>query len=569
MFEKSIQRIRMVRVGGIILLVGLALFLRFHDLDDESLWMDEIRQVSYYTHSFHRLIHDAATQNQPPLDYWIGRILYVFSDTDFSVRVPSAIFGTGSILFIYLLISELVSRAVAFGAGIIAAFLPFNIYYAQEARPYTIAVFFFVGQLWFLLLLLKTEKRNLTALLFFLIFTTGFLLSRTLSPLVTNAALFLILTGWFMHRIWREGFSGRGIQDRILLAQSAILISFLLYFPFLEKVLSMGGRYVLETTMISLDTLVQGLRLFSIRPLWQTYMVQTDPLGFPLLFLLLFVPLAVRLQAHKRWMFGLFMFLLPVAALGHFFLYHAKITVPFRPSYAVYLLPLVVILSSAVYQAVWDASGGKRLSRPIRTGLILAAAALLFLSSHSAFLSKGVRKKTDWRGLTTYLEKHYDEKSVLIFDSLYPHGRWEPTFYGFPRYYDGCSSRLPLAMVPRAAEKMIHDSREPVFILFVRRNIYLTPRSRYPINPDRTPSFSEINFEKIVQDPFWHVLSFTGFLVIRNKFPTHNLAEDARAIITRLLHHLPQNSSVIQLRQAQKSLAMASQSKHGRQTGGS
>ena len=106
--------------------------------------MNEIRQTSYYTNALAELIDNAASQRQPPLDYWIGYFVHFISSSDFTVRLPAALFGTGSVFLLVMLISQISSWPVACAFGIMFAFLPFNLYYSQEARPYAIAVFLFL-----------------------------------------------------------------------------------------------------------------------------------------------------------------------------------------------------------------------------------------------------------------------------------------------------------------------------------------------------------------------------------------------------------------------------------------
>ena len=96
------------KIISIILLIGLSLILRIHHLDHESLWMDEIRQTSYYANSLTEIIDKAASQSQPPLDYWIGHFVNFLSNGDFAVRLPAALFGTGSVLLLVLLISQII-----------------------------------------------------------------------------------------------------------------------------------------------------------------------------------------------------------------------------------------------------------------------------------------------------------------------------------------------------------------------------------------------------------------------------------------------------------------------------
>jgi 4-amino-4-deoxy-L-arabinose transferase-like glycosyltransferase len=101
----------------ILLAFGVALVIRLHHLDNESLWMDELRQVSYYPHSILKIIDDAASQSQPPLDYWIGHLVQFISTGDFAVRLPSALFGAGSVVLLMVLIAPVTSWQIALGFG--------------------------------------------------------------------------------------------------------------------------------------------------------------------------------------------------------------------------------------------------------------------------------------------------------------------------------------------------------------------------------------------------------------------------------------------------------------------
>src|SRR5512136_1814581 len=74
-------------------LLVFALALRLHHLDYESLWVDELLQVSFYAHPFDEIARYAAHQQQPPLDYWIGMGMNSLSSSDFAVRLPSVFFG--------------------------------------------------------------------------------------------------------------------------------------------------------------------------------------------------------------------------------------------------------------------------------------------------------------------------------------------------------------------------------------------------------------------------------------------------------------------------------------------
>ena len=184
---------RRAKLIAALLLFFFALGIRVYDLTDESLWMDELRQVSYYSDPFKQIIYDAASQNQPPLDYWIGHLVHFFASGDFAVRLPSALFGAGSVLMIFITVSRFCSLSVSLFWGLLSALLPFNLYYSQEARPYSIAVFLFLCVLWFLDQLLAGHRKVFIKTIVLLFFSTAFLYSRSLFPLVITVTLLLVL----------------------------------------------------------------------------------------------------------------------------------------------------------------------------------------------------------------------------------------------------------------------------------------------------------------------------------------------------------------------------------------
>ena len=78
----------------------------------------------------------------PPLYYlllhgWVAQ----YGDTPYYARLLSALFGTGTIPIIYLIGKRMSGTMVGVAAAVLMAFSPFHIYYAQEARMYTLLTF--------------------------------------------------------------------------------------------------------------------------------------------------------------------------------------------------------------------------------------------------------------------------------------------------------------------------------------------------------------------------------------------------------------------------------------------
>ncbi|HUR63724.1 MAG TPA: glycosyltransferase family 39 protein [Candidatus Thermoplasmatota archaeon] len=125
------------RMREALLLGGLALALRLLWLGREPLWVDE----AYSWHAA-RLPLSAilALQEQTPplynslLHAWVG----LAGDSEWALRLPSALFGAAAVAALYLLGCRLAGRGVAAFAAALLAVSAFHIHYSQEARTYAL-----------------------------------------------------------------------------------------------------------------------------------------------------------------------------------------------------------------------------------------------------------------------------------------------------------------------------------------------------------------------------------------------------------------------------------------------
>ena len=544
-------RLPILKIAGLFLLLSLSLGLRIHNLDYESLYMDELRQVSYYPLSPVQIIFGAASQQQPPLDYWIGHIVCSFSYSDFAVRLPAALFGVGAVLLFTLLTAKLCSWPVALVSGTIYSLLSFNLYFSQECRPYSIAIFFLLGVVWSLDRLLDMGERRWSRAIVFFLFAIGFLFSRTLSPLVVTFVLLIILASYSVFSFIKGGFSFSESCNRAILAALLVVLALLFYYPIFVNILGQGplmgvkpGRFL--NTILKIDLL----------PLWKAYVVQTEPLSRPVLVLLLVCPwLAWRKgEFHGKRLWTMTAILLPAAALLNVIVFQAETNGVFRPPYAIYLLPLSLFLAAVAVQHFLDMIEKLWSPRFCRFLSLFLAIFFISVSIGSAVDFKSVKKKTDWRNLCSYLVSTAGDRQLLLFDSLAPYGNWEPTLYGFPRYYSGKSQTLGMAQIPFVSAKFPGSSYEPVLILFKWREYSLTPDSRYPFIPI-SDELKSINYEVLTQDSNLAVTEFVGFSVIRLEESSGSLAKDTYVLVERLLAHMPENSSLIELYLAGSALA--------------
>jgi len=120
---------------AVLLFTGLVLRLAF--LDHKSLWLDEAVTLSKALAPLSVIIpaHDEA---HPPLYYLFMHFWVRLGQSEALLRLPSVIFGTLALPFLYGLSREWIGRGGALLATALLALAPLHIWYSQEARMYSL-----------------------------------------------------------------------------------------------------------------------------------------------------------------------------------------------------------------------------------------------------------------------------------------------------------------------------------------------------------------------------------------------------------------------------------------------
>ncbi|MFZ0005003.1 MAG: glycosyltransferase family 39 protein [Methanoregula sp.] len=128
---------------ALIVVTVIGIFLRFYDIGYNSIWLDEA--TTYFT-SIKSLadIWQATTAGEfsPPLFMWGEHFMLVLGNNETILRFIPAVLGVLTIPLFYVIGKEFLDRNAGIIAATACAVSPFLIYYSQEARAYSMMLFF-------------------------------------------------------------------------------------------------------------------------------------------------------------------------------------------------------------------------------------------------------------------------------------------------------------------------------------------------------------------------------------------------------------------------------------------
>jgi 4-amino-4-deoxy-L-arabinose transferase-like glycosyltransferase len=145
-------------IGGIVMIMLVALVLRVWNLGGASLWTDEaltaLRAQAPFNESLASLM---AAGNQTPLYFWSLRLIP--NSTETWLRLPSALLGLVGIGLTIFMVARLYrDRELALWVGAVLAVNPFHVWLSRTARPYAMIFVFGLVLTYFFLQLLRGSR---------------------------------------------------------------------------------------------------------------------------------------------------------------------------------------------------------------------------------------------------------------------------------------------------------------------------------------------------------------------------------------------------------------------------
>ncbi|MBO9370072.1 MAG: glycosyltransferase family 39 protein [Chloroflexi bacterium] len=405
-----------------LLLLLVAWALRTATLTLQSMWIDEVMALYFTRGTFAETLHTIVRpEHNGPLYYlllfWWRHLV---GDSDFAVRYLSVLFSVLTIPLLYQLARRLLTERTAVLALWLAAFSPFTLWFAQEAKMYALHMWAATASTLALLEAFRKGRWWRWA-------TYALLLSSTLYSHFFGGFLALAqvamsgILGW---KQWRRWLAYSLTMSLLALAHTPLL-------RFAWNVVRYYQpqdiwRYFVPLKDIARDLLGQYFYRLSY--------LEVNPwlLSLPAVFLIWGILALIRLRRRDAW-------ILPVQALLPVLVFYP---ISFRaPVYSAKYLsaiaPAVLIL------AAWGIERMARLWRPL--GIGLAVLGLLMVNGLVRDLTDPAVQRGDWRFIARYVETHEGPNDIVVISAFY-------CDHAFRRYYHGHSAIFPFEANPYEPE---------------------------------------------------------------------------------------------------------------------
>jgi len=388
-------------IVALLLILGAATFLRFHNLAARGLWMDEgvsaaITRLSW--DNFTTLLE--WREGNMSLYYLLLRGWAQLGFSEFHLRSLSVLFGSLTVLAVYYLGKELYGRAAGLVAALILALHPFHIHYSQEARSYALLGLTLVLATYFMLRALRTGSQA---------HFMGFVVSGALSVYAHFFAVLCLPPLLCAALVFPE----RKAEPRKLVSAAALLV--LLAFP--------GMQYAWRHQNIGLIDWIPAPSWDLLARCAAALLGVPGLLGlayFAAILALLLVskaPAESQSRASLRWtaLPGLWSLVPGLVLLAASF--HKPILID---RYLLMCVPGVALLGAYAFH------GLSRAWRTVFACVVVLVAALSIPASYRAFAADS----QDWKGAVGYAIQHAQPDDVVLLDNgivrpIFEYYRWQ------------------------------------------------------------------------------------------------------------------------------------------------
>src|SRR5258708_761946 len=378
------------------LILFAALVLRVISLN-QSLWLDEAINVVFAQKLtlWDFLTKYSLADFHPPgyfLLLWIW--IRIFGNSEIAVRLPSVLFGVGTVLLIYLIGKQLFSKKIGLLSALFLAIAPLHIYYSQEARMYSFAAFAVCLSFYFFIRILQRK--------YILVNILGYIFSTTL-VLYSDYLAYFALVAQGIYILFYQ-------RDKLNLFLKPIIFILMLFLPWLiffpsqllngqhtAKIVSgwgevVGGASVKELLLLPVKILVGRVSLN--QKILYGLILGIISLPYLLAFRTIFNKPNNKVALILSWV------LVP-AIVGFLISFYLPIFAYFRFTF---ILPAFYLLLAV---------GVTKLNERLMTATILLIVFFELTTSLTYLLNPNFQRE-NWKDAISFIEKHSDKNTVVL-----------------------------------------------------------------------------------------------------------------------------------------------------------
>lgn len=363
-------------------IILLATVLRFYQLGEESLWIDEFNSLKAVDNFYFgaRVVYFAL------LKVWMN-----FGTSDAWLRSLAVIFGIGCIPLMYQVGYLLVGRSVGIISTMMISVSPLFIFTSQEVRMYSLCVFLNLAGTLFLILAL--EKRTFKTFVVWGVLRVLLLFTVPLNILLLLPDGLVILLQF------------RNRRRALMMLAGGLLLIGLSLLPVFHSLAEAAIKFAsLPRSPVTLpdiasllpSTLTYWPRLEKFEHKWFYYIIFNLTLGFLFFYILFSKRYFSKLNWLLAWSF------IPTITI---FLISISVLNLWVPRYLLISTPYIIILLATSFVKVWS------WKRPAAIVIALIYAIAL---SGGVFNYYGRLNKTDWRAAVQVVDTYEKPGDVII-----------------------------------------------------------------------------------------------------------------------------------------------------------
>jgi mannosyltransferase len=374
-------------VQSLIVLTILGCFLRFYNLGFNSLWLDEAATYSFAKLSFIEIWEiTAGGEYNPPLFHWVEHFMLFFGNSEVIMRFIPAMLGILTIPLFYFIGKEFLDRNTGILAAALLTFSPFHLFYSQDARAYSMVLFFISLSLYCYLLAFRSNNKKFWAL--FGLFSALAFWTHFYSMIITGTLiLFAIIIN--AEKIKRDA------KELI-----PLLISLMVFVFLCLPLIIVTVRLFLIRTSAPPTYGIQGFGII-IESIQQFFGYN---LYSALFFSILLIMGFIQIFKIDKIKFFLFVSIIIVTFLASWGLSYKM---PMIPRYLIFMLPIFFIGVAAGFRLIYSAINNRWFIYLIIAAIILIATPFM-IGYYSSF------SKEDWRGFSKNIESMTKDGDLVV-----------------------------------------------------------------------------------------------------------------------------------------------------------